>query len=254
MHARCGVCVVFVWWARLARFCQGEGGGERGAQQTWRSLPPKPLSHTHAHTHTPSPIHMHIPPPHTHLTSSPSLTSSPPPPHTHTHRPLRLRRARRTAPTTCSSAPPTPRMWSPRTSGTAPTPATRPPSPCPTCARWGPRGWRGRGRGQGGDVTGSREWGEGGGEGGLGLRTERESDLAPPLLAHPLAHARRTHDTTNALTSGTHTRTMGAHTRTHTHTCPPPTHTHTYPHQGKFWPTTSRVDNVYGDRHLVTRW
>ncbi len=21
----------------------------------------------------------------------------------------------------------------------------------------------------------------------------------------------------------------------------------------KFWPTTSRVDNVYGDRHLVTR-
>jgi glycine dehydrogenase len=23
--------------------------------------------------------------------------------------------------------------------------------------------------------------------------------------------------------------------------------------QAKFWPTTSRVDNVYGDRHLVTR-
>lgn len=22
----------------------------------------------------------------------------------------------------------------------------------------------------------------------------------------------------------------------------------------KFWPTTSRVDNVYGDRHLVLRW
>jgi hypothetical protein len=21
---------------------------------------------------------------------------------------------------------------------------------------------------------------------------------------------------------------------------------------GKFWPTTARVDNVYGDRHLVT--
>jgi glycine dehydrogenase len=21
----------------------------------------------------------------------------------------------------------------------------------------------------------------------------------------------------------------------------------------KFWPTTSRVDNVYGDRHLITR-
>jgi glycine dehydrogenase len=23
--------------------------------------------------------------------------------------------------------------------------------------------------------------------------------------------------------------------------------------QAKFWPTTSRVDNVYGDRHLVLR-
>jgi glycine dehydrogenase len=23
--------------------------------------------------------------------------------------------------------------------------------------------------------------------------------------------------------------------------------------QSKFWPTTSRVDNVYGDRHLVLR-
>ena len=23
--------------------------------------------------------------------------------------------------------------------------------------------------------------------------------------------------------------------------------------QAKFWPTTARVDNVYGDRHLVTR-
>jgi glycine dehydrogenase len=23
--------------------------------------------------------------------------------------------------------------------------------------------------------------------------------------------------------------------------------------QAKFWPTVSRVDNVYGDRHLVTR-
>jgi glycine dehydrogenase len=23
--------------------------------------------------------------------------------------------------------------------------------------------------------------------------------------------------------------------------------------QAKFWPTTSRVDNVYGDRHLITR-
>lgn len=23
--------------------------------------------------------------------------------------------------------------------------------------------------------------------------------------------------------------------------------------QAKFWPTTSRVDNVYGDRHLVTK-
>lgn len=24
--------------------------------------------------------------------------------------------------------------------------------------------------------------------------------------------------------------------------------------QAKFWPTVSRVDNVYGDRHLITRW
>lgn len=24
--------------------------------------------------------------------------------------------------------------------------------------------------------------------------------------------------------------------------------------QAKFWPTVSRVDNVYGDRNLVTRW
>lgn len=23
--------------------------------------------------------------------------------------------------------------------------------------------------------------------------------------------------------------------------------------QAKFWPTTSRVDNVYGDRHLITK-
>lgn len=24
--------------------------------------------------------------------------------------------------------------------------------------------------------------------------------------------------------------------------------------QAKFWPTVSRVDNVYGDRNLITRW
>jgi glycine dehydrogenase len=76
----------------------------------------------------------------------------------------------------------------------------------------------------------------------------------------------------------TYTHTTHAHTHTHTHTTNKLTHALTPPPQvvladswarpysreaaafpapwvraAKFWPTTSRVDNVYGDRHLVTR-
>lgn len=45
-------------------------------------------------------------------------------------------------------------------------------------------------------------------------------------------------------------------TLTHTHTYLPPQAAYPLPYlkDAKFWPTTSRVDNVYGDRHLVLRW